>query len=41
MSEIQYIANEQHYKKVIERIKTVRKTLWFGTAVIKDLYVKD
>ena len=41
MSEIQYIANEQHYKKVIERIKTVRKTLWIGTADIKDLYVKE
>ena len=36
-----YIANESHYKQVIERIKTVKKTLWIGTADIKDLYVKD
>lgn len=36
-----YIANEAHYDQVIERIKTVKKTLWIGTADIKDLYVKD
>jgi phosphatidylserine/phosphatidylglycerophosphate/cardiolipin synthase-like enzyme len=36
-----YIANEQHYEQVIERIKNVKKTLWIGTADIKDLYVKD
>ena len=36
-----YIANEQHYEQVIERIKSVKKTLWIGTADIKDLYVKD
>lgn len=36
-----YIANESHYEQVIERIKTVKKTLWIGTADIKDLYVKD
>ena len=39
--EFQYIANEAHYEQVIERIKTVKKTLWIGTADIKDLYVKD
>ena len=39
--EFQYIANENHYEKVIERIKTVKKNLWIGTADIKDLYVKD
>ncbi len=39
--EFQYIANEAHYDKVIERIKNVKKTLWIGTADIKDLYVKD
>lgn len=38
--EFQYIANEAHYEQVIERIKTVKKTLWIGTADIKDLYVK-
>lgn len=36
-----YISNESHYEQVIERIKTVNKTLWIGTADIKDLYVKD
>lgn len=39
--EFQYIANEDHYEKVIERIKSVKKVLWIGTADIKDLYVKD
>lgn len=31
--EFQYIANENHYEKVIERIKSVKKVLWIGTAV--------
>lgn len=39
--EFQYIANENHYDKVIEKIKDCKKTLWIGTADIKDLYVKD
>ena len=39
--EYQYIANEAHYDKVIEKIKDCKKTLWIGTADIKDLYVKD
>ena len=39
--EYQYIANEDHYEKVIEKIKDCKKTLWIGTADIKDLYVKD
>ena len=39
--EFLYISNESHYEQVIERIKTVNKTLWIGTADIKDLYVKD
>ena len=30
-----------HYDKVIDRIKDCKKTLWIGTADIKDLYVKD
>ncbi len=36
-----YVENEKHYEQVIERIATVKKTLWIGTADIKDLYVKD
>ena len=39
--EFQYIANENHYDLVIEKIKSVKKTLWIGTADIKDLYVKS
>ena len=38
--EFQYIENEDHYDLVIEKIKSVKKTLWIGTADIKDLYVK-
>lgn len=38
--EFQYISNEEHYDLVIEKIKSVKKTLWIGTADIKDLYVK-
>lgn len=41
LPETLYIANEAHYDQVIERIKTVKKNLWIGTADIKDLYVKD
>ena len=41
ISDFLYISNESHYEQVIERIKNVRKTLWIGTADIKDLYVKD
>lgn len=40
-AEFQYIANDSHYNQVIERIKDVKKTLWIGTADIKDLYIKD
>ena len=39
--EVQYIANDAHYDKVIDKIKDCKKTLWIGTADIKDLYVKD
>ena len=34
-----YISNTAHYKEVLERIKTVKHTLWIGTADIKDVYV--
>jgi phosphatidylserine/phosphatidylglycerophosphate/cardiolipin synthase-like enzyme len=37
----QYIANEEHYDRIIEKIASVKKHLWIGTADIKDLYVKD
>jgi len=41
LPETLYIANDAHYDQVIDRIKDVKKTLWIGTADIKELYVKD
>ena len=41
MDKMIFISNEAHYEQVIERIKSVKKTLWIGTADVKDLYVKD
>ena len=35
-----YIANTDHYNLVLSRVASVRKSLWIGTADIKDLYVK-
>lgn len=34
-----YISNSAHYQEVISRILSVKRTLWIGTADIKDLYV--
>ena len=34
------ISNSAHYKEVLERIKTVKHTLWIGTADIKDVYME-
>jgi phosphatidylserine/phosphatidylglycerophosphate/cardiolipin synthase-like enzyme len=38
---MQYIADEAHFKEVIERVPQVKRSLWIGTADIKDLYVED
>lgn len=35
-----YIRNEQHYNEVLSLITGVKRTLWIGTADIKDVYVK-
>ncbi len=35
-----YISNTDHYNLVLSRVVSVRKSLWIGTADIKDLYVK-
>lgn len=35
-----FISNLAHYETVINRMRTVKKTLWLGTADIKDLYIK-
>ena len=37
----QYIADEAHFKEVIERVPMVNSSLWIGTADIKDLYVEE
>ena len=37
---LQYISNTDHYNLVLSQVATVKKSLWIGTADIKDLYVK-
>ena len=34
-----YISDFGHYKEVVSRMLSVKRTLWIGTADIKDLYV--
>ena len=36
---IEYIADKEHYTKVLEKCAKVRHDLWIGTADLKDLYV--
>ena len=38
---IQFIADIDHYKVVIEKVKNTKSLLWVGTADIKDLHVKS
>lgn len=35
-----YISNTDHYAEVLARVPKVKRSLWIGTADIKDLYVK-
>jgi phosphatidylserine/phosphatidylglycerophosphate/cardiolipin synthase-like enzyme len=37
---ITYITNEEHYKRVLLQALEAKRTLWIGTADLKDLYVK-
>lgn len=37
---LKYISNSDHYKEVLSRVQNVKRTLWIGTADIKDLYVE-
>ena len=37
---LSYISNTAHYKEMLSRVKSVKHTLWTGTADIKDLYVE-
>ena len=41
MSFIKYIADEKHYKEVLSLVGKAKRTVWIGTADIKDLYVDD
>lgn len=41
MSFTKYIQNEQHGKDVLSKVKSVKNSLWIGTADIKDLYLCD
>ena len=40
MSYFKYIADVQHYNEVLSKVASVKKSLWIGTADIKDLHVK-
>ena len=35
-----YIADLAHYTHVLEKVRSVKRQLWIGTADIKDLYMK-
>lgn len=37
---VELVSGNDHYDKVIERVASVKKSLWIGTADIKDLHVK-
>lgn len=37
---LRLIKNEEHYSEVMSRMMQVHKTLWIGTADIKDLYIR-
>ena len=41
MSFIKYIADETHHKEVLSLVAKAKRTVWIGTADIKDLYVDD
>ena len=36
----EFIAGLDHYNKVLSKVASVKRSLWIGTADIKDLYVK-
>ena len=37
----QHIADETHFKEVIARVPKIKRSLWIGTADIKDLYMEE
>ena len=38
---IKYIQNKADYTEVLNKCKTVKRSLWIGRADIKDVYVKE
>ena len=38
---VEFITGRDHYDKVISRVASVKRSLWIGTADIKDLHVKS
>ena len=38
---VQYISDIDHYKVVLEKVRSANSLLWIGTADIKDLHVKS
>lgn len=38
-SKTRYIRDEAHYAEVLLRVREVKKTLWIGTADLKDVFV--
>ena len=34
---VEFISGKDHYGKVIEKVASVKKSLWIGTADIKDV----
>lgn len=37
----EYIADDAHFKEVLTRASKVKRSLWIGTADIKDVYIED
>lgn len=37
----EFVSGKEHYDKVIARVASVKRSLWIGTADIKDLHVKS
>lgn len=38
-AELSFVADEEHYERVLELTRRAKRSLWLGTADIKDLYV--
>ena len=37
---LKFISNSEHYGEVLGLVQSVKRSLWIGTADIKDLYVE-